>query len=156
MIAVTALMLASLAGPLARRTWRDGLPLTSHVAHLAVGVGWGVVLWLDLDATRGDQLHWLALMLLIAITAGTSAGLSGSNVLGRNIVVSMWSLAIAALLATGRPFMAVAFGVFAALMLAEIATSRDTWEDLVRLRLHFKRRPPSTTTLPRTTASRRC
>ncbi|MFK8022946.1 MAG: diguanylate cyclase [Ilumatobacter sp.] len=135
MVAMTLLLIGAFVGPTTRVVARDGLPVTAHVGHVGTGLGWGATLWLDIDEIRDGPLVWIALTIVIAVLAGATAGIPGSNVLGRNLVVATSLVACPALVVSGRLGIAAAFALFAAILLTEVAHSRVVWEEFVRVRL---------------------
>ncbi|WP_420452990.1 diguanylate cyclase [Ilumatobacter sp.] len=113
----------------------DGLPVATHVAHAAVGVGWGAVLWMDLDATRLPEYRWSSIAIMVAVTCGATAGMASVNVIGRNVVIAMWVGGATALLATGSSVIAAGVVAFVLVVLSEMRDGRDLWSEMVSLRM---------------------
>lgn len=115
-------------------TAADGLPKLSHLAHLAIGVGFGSTLWLDLDATRDPEFRWITLACLFAMSAGVVSGFSGFNRLGQLVSVPIWIGASTALLATGQVAAAAAAAIFAVITTRDMAEHGTRWTELLQLR----------------------
>lgn len=135
MLAAVALQVASFAMPkLASRRHDDGLPIASHLAHIAIGTGFGLTLWLDLTVTRVGEFRWITLACLFAMSAGV-AGYSGPNALGRLVAIPMWVGASSALIATGEHIAAAACMIFAVITLRDMGDNTARWNELLRLRV---------------------
>lgn len=135
MLAAVALQVASFAMPkLASLLHEDGLPIASHLAHIAIGTGFGLTLWLDLSVTRVGEFRWITLACLFAMSAGV-AGYSGPNALGRLVAIPMWIGASSALIATGEHAAAAACIIFALITIRDMADNTARWSELLRLRV---------------------
>jgi len=112
----------------------DGIPVASHLAHIVIGTGFGLTLWMDLDATRLGEFRWITLACLFAMSAGV-AGYSGPNALGRLVALPMWFGASTALIATGEPIAAVACIIFAVVTIRDMVSNTSRWTELLGLRV---------------------
>lgn len=135
LLAAVSLQIASFAAPrLAAIKHDDGIPVASHLAHITIGAGFGVTLWIDLNATRVGEFRWITLACLFAMSAGV-AGYSGPNALGRLVAIPMWFGASTALITTGEHVAAVACIIFAAITIRDMAGNTARWAELLALRV---------------------
>ncbi len=136
MLLGVALQVAAFMVPASSR-WLDtrGIPALSDVAHVLIGAGWGSVLWIDLDATRADDVRWITLAALFAVSAGVVAGTSGVNLLSVCIFVPMWVVAIGALVAVGQITTALAGAAFAVICVLDLRRAGQLWTELMVLRV---------------------
>ena len=135
LFAAVALQTASFAIPrLAAITHDDGVPIASHLAHIAIGTGFGLTLWLDLDATRSGEYRWVTLACLFAMSAGVS-GYSGPNALGRLVAIPMWFGASGALAASGEYVACIACVIFATITIRDMSDNTSRWSELLGLRV---------------------
>ncbi len=129
-----ALQLAALLVPAAaRRLDSRGIPMLSTPAFTMIGVGWGAVLWIDLDASRASDVRWITFAALFAMSAGVVAG--GVSFLSGMVFVPMWVGTIGAFVALGQPVAAVAGATFAVICLRDMRRFGQMWIELITLRV---------------------
>lgn len=112
----------------------DGIPIASHFAHIAIGAGFGLTLWLDPAATRLGEFRWITLACLFAMSAGV-ASFSGPNALGRLVAIPMWFGASTALASIGEFAAAAACVIFATITVRDMKGNTSRWNELLELRV---------------------
>ncbi len=131
---VIAGMATALASSAAVSPSRSGIPLIAQAAYFASGVLWGLLLWLDPSARMDSEFQWIALTHLFAVTAGTTAGLSGVSLLSTLTQAPLWLLTAAALAMEGEVVIAVGLLVFLALVLPHQQIATAQFRELISLR----------------------
>ena len=139
----TAMVVAGLATALASSAVsspsRSGIPAVAQAAYFASGVLWGLLLWLEPSARMDSEFQWIALTHLFAVTAGTTAGLAGVNLLSTLTQVPMWLLTAAALALEGEIIVAGGLLVFLALVLPHQRIATAQFRELISLRTTSER-----------------
>jgi diguanylate cyclase (GGDEF)-like protein len=116
------------------------IPLLAVIGYFTAGVGWGVLLWLDLEAAAEGPYLWLSLAFLFALTAGVTGGLIGITELGLAALVPMWGLSFGALLFIEEWLVAGAVIVFVVLVIPHLLHTNKLVLELVQLRARTARR----------------
>lgn len=117
-------------GMVLRRRDAVGLP-----GFALTGIAWGVLpLVLSTDGRLEDRSLWAVFAFQFAMTAGV---LSGSNVddrPGRLVVLTMWAASAVSFVVVGRPLVALAGVVFAALVDRDLRNTSTMVRELMELR----------------------
>lgn len=91
----------------------SGISRTSFVMAVLLGASWGMLPWIDLNATSvDDAARWFQVSMLLAFTAGVLAGLEASSRLAQLLVISIWTVAAVGFTATGADMIALASWAF--------------------------------------------
>ena len=131
---VVAGIATAAASTMVEATSRSGIPLVAQAAYVAAGTLWGLILWLDSAARMDPEFQWIALAHLFAVTAGTTAGLSGANSLASLTMIPKWLLSAAAMTVEGEYVVAGGLVVFLLLVLPSQRIASAQFRELVSLR----------------------
>ena len=112
-----------------------GAPILATVSSGMVGIGFGSLLWIDLDASRAADVRWITLAFLFAVSAGVVAGISGVNHLGNALFIPMWVGTSGALVFVGSYTTAGACAFFALICFKDQYSSGELWNELMELRV---------------------
>ncbi len=136
MLTVMVLMAATVVlPPLVAARNDEGLPSATRWLQILTGIGYGSLMWLDLELTRTTEFRWITLAMIFAVSAGVLSGLSGVNSLSKLTLIPMCVGASSALLVAGQPIMALSVAVFAGIALRSLAENDKLWVELIVLRI---------------------
>ncbi len=141
MLTVMVLMgTALVVPPLVAARNDEGLPSALKWLQILTGIGYGSLMWLDLDLTRDNtQFRWITLAMVFAVSAVVLSGLSGVNSLSKMTLVPMCVGASSALLVADQPIMALSVAVFAGIALRSLSENDKLWVELIVLRIRSNR-----------------
>jgi diguanylate cyclase (GGDEF)-like protein len=131
-VAGLALMLTSNAAGADLARDPIGIPYVTHVAHVVVGVVWGLLFFIDMRSTGPDPTL-LMMCMVFAMSAGVMGG-AGIADLGRDVLLGMWGLVIVGTLRSGHYEFALGGLAFVVIMSRDLAISQRHHNELVRLR----------------------
>lgn len=113
-VSAVAMMTTMATARAGQRTDSNGLHVRARVVHAVEGLVWGSLFFLTTDATLASEPPLIELCVVFALSAGTASG-SGFPVLGRDLMLSAWILAIVGTAINGQ--FVVAFGCAAFIVL---------------------------------------
>lgn len=113
---------------------KSGVSRGTEIGHLLVGINWGLLLFVDVEASRDLTYRWIVLAIVFAVSAGSVGGSSSLNGLGAKVLGPM--LIGTALGLTAMRDFAVALGVLTLLFIlsTDLEDSRERWSELSGLR----------------------
>ena len=109
-----------------------GIPYVTHVAHVVVGVVWGLLFFIDMDSSVDDPTL-LMMCMVFALSAGAMGG-AGIADLGRDVLIGMWVLVVLGTLRSGHYEFALGGVAFFVIMARDLAITQRHNNELIRLR----------------------
>jgi diguanylate cyclase (GGDEF)-like protein len=136
MSVVMAFQFAAILVPsFTRMTNDEGLPRLAPWGQTLAGIGYGSLMWLDIDLTATSQFRWITLAMVFVVSATVMSGLSGVNSMSRVLLLPMCFVAASGLLVAGQPLSALSLVVFTAIAIRSLRENDKLWTELIELRI---------------------